>query len=117
MDWFRRQLTIQNILMVLVLVSSLTKNTAGWVTGLSSVTSDNTKAIAEIVKAQADERSRQEAFDLRLRSLENYHLTLNDEIAKSFLRRSELEPRLKAMEDQITETNRLWRRFLENYRR
>ncbi len=108
--WLKKQLTLQTVLMLVLLFGSFSQRTGSRVIGLFDVTDKNSQAISELVKVTRSLAERVEALERR-------NLSLNDVVAKEFPRRSELEPRLRAIEDGIKEQNMLLRRQQEQYRR
>lgn len=109
-DWLKKQATVQNILMVLVLIATLARNSSAWVMQVTNSSSRTADAVAELV-------SQTTALAGRVSALELDHASRNEIFAREFPRRAELEPRLKAIEDMGRENNLMLRRFLENYRR
>lgn len=110
MVWLRTNVTLQNILIALTLASTLVLNSARWM-----------KTLGENDRADADQRveltRKVDDLSTRVSALERSNYQLFDVIAREFPRRSELDPRLKAIEDKLAEQNMMFRRYLESYRR
>lgn len=108
-EWIKRQLTVHNLLMILVLVGTFTRTTAQSVMGVINSSQDLSREVQQQIAIDKD-------LSDRVASLERANLQLSDTVARDFPRRAELDPRLRAIENQLQEQTQMFRRFLENYR-
>lgn len=108
-DWLKKQVTVGNILMVLVLVVTMFRNSTAWVIDLTTSSGKTASAVSKLVEQTAK-------LEQRVDTIERDRLIQSEIIAREFPRRSELEPRLKAIEDSSRENNILLRRMLEGRR-
>jgi hypothetical protein len=109
-DWFKKQLSFQNILMVLTLVVVMLRSSTTWVLDVT----ESGGRLAVSVQRLVDQT---DALAKRVDALERDRIGLESVMSNSFPRRSELEPRLTAIENMGKENNMMLRRFLETYPR
>lgn len=105
MDWLKKQVTLQNIVMTATLIITLILNTNLWIRKQTQADIDLTRRVAAL-------ELQIENHEARMRMTERFQDQLDMFMAKDFPRRTELEPRLKSIDDRITELNELLKRLL-----
>lgn len=109
-DWLKKQLTFQNIVIVLTFVAVLFRSSTAWVLDVTASGGKTAAAVQRLVE-QTDR------LTTRIDALERDRLTEGVRVALEFPRKSEIEPRLVGIEKGIEELNRQQRRMMETYRR
>lgn len=108
--------SLQNVLLVLVLLSTLSLNVAGWtVWGRAARTGaeglqGTTRNVEQLTRAVAD-------LSATVAQLQAANDQLMQAAVRGGARPSDVEPRLRAIESNLTEQTMMFRRFLEQYRR
>lgn len=108
-EWLREQLTVGNILVTATFIATLTLNTGRWVTGFNQENKERDRKISETTVKISDLSVATQSLTTRIEQLERSNLQMSERVAQDFPRRSELEPRLRAIEEQLAESNRLMR--------
>ena len=109
--WARRELlSVQNLLSVATLLLLLWSKGWGWMATQEA-------AAKQIHEYAAKLDDLQSMFNARLEALEQERYSLNDRVAVSFPRRSEIEPQLKALNEKVDDARMMTRQLLERYRR
>lgn len=114
MNWLKQhkdeiQIALTVSVLIVTLASAL-KGGTSFVLDLTTSSQAQAEAVTKLV-AQVEKLTR------RVEELETANLQRDQLIAETFPRRTELEPRFKAIEDMSRETNMMVRRLYENQRR
>jgi outer membrane murein-binding lipoprotein Lpp len=108
--------SVQNALLVLVLLSSLLLNVRTWTGwGAPARTNDRglqdaTRNVEQLAKAVAD-------LSATVAQLQSANDQLVQAAVRGGARSTDVEPRLRAIEANLTEQTMMFRRLLEQYRR
>lgn len=115
-EWLTKNLTVTNAIVIATLIVTLVRSGGQFALQYSEQTRDQTRSTIQLGEAVAKLTLIVDALGARVTLSEHRQDRINDDIAKEFPRRSELEPRLKAIEEKVNETNMAVRRMNENSR-
>jgi hypothetical protein len=119
LDRLKQNLSLQNVLSLIAIgafVANMVKGPSLFVYNLSQDNAKTSRTQSEIIANVEKLTIAVDGLSKRVELSERNWIVVNELVAKEFPRRSELEPRLKAIEDGVREMNMTVRRMNENSR-